>query len=422
MTKPRALKSIKGMHDLLPEESSKWQALEAACRQVCAQYGYQEMRSPILEPMALFKRAVGQETDIVGKEMYSFADRDGEMICLRPEGTASAIRAMIQAGLLNQQPMLRTWYLGPMFRHERPQLGRLRQFHQIGVESYGVALPAMDAEVIALSFRLLRELGLKGKVKLQLNSLGSSEARQAYRQQLVSYLQDHKAKLDEDSLRRLDSNPLRILDSKNPEVQQVVAGAPLLIDHLDSESADHFAELQNLLGVLGIDFELNPTLVRGLDYYNRTVFEWVTDELGAQGTVCAGGRYDNLVEQLGGKACPAIGFAAGLERLLLLASLPEKPAVDVYVIVADATYHGYALEQIDQLRAECPDLRVELNLQGSSFKSQFKKADKSGANYAIVIAEDEVKAGKLSLKALREDVPQELLNLKDMALKLKTSC
>ena len=401
------IQSIRGMNDLLPADSPLWQYLEATVSDVLGRYGYREIRFPILEQTELFKRSIGEVTDIVEKEMYTFDDRNGESLTLRPEGTASCVRACLQNGLLDNQQVQRLWYSGPMFRYERPQKGRLRQFHQIGVESFGVASADIDAEMILMTARLWRQLGIGDAVTLQLNSIGSLEARAAYRTALVAYLQQHIERLDDDSRRRLDSNPLRILDSKNPDTQAILAQAPALPDYLDDESRQHFEQLKQLLDGAGLSYSVNPRLVRGLDYYSKTVFEWVTDQLGAQGTVCAGGRYDGLVQQLGGKPAPAIGFAMGIERLcLLLQQLDQVPAS---VSAAPDIYFGGAGQQAipaaftlaERLRDTLPALTLQMHCGGGSFKSQFKKADKSGAAIALVMGDDEARRGLVNIKWLR---------------------
>ncbi|NAW14011.1 histidine--tRNA ligase [Halomonas sp. D1-1] len=402
------------MNDLLPEQSALWQYFEGKVRNLMARYGYAEIRTPIVEQTALFSRSIGEVTDIVEKEMYTFADRNGDSLTLRPEGTASCVRAAMEHGLLHNQTQ-RLWYQGPMFRHERPQKGRYRQFHQVGVESFGLEGPDIDAELILLSARLWRELGLMEHVTLELNSLGSSEARAAYRDTLVAYFEQHHELLDEDSRRRLTSNPLRILDSKNPEMAEMLAGAPQLLDHLDAESREHFASLRALLDAAGIDYVINPRLVRGLDYYSRTVFEWTTRALGSQGTVCAGGRYDGLVEQLGGKPTPAVGFAMGIERLVLLLETLElipdaaRGELDLYVLPMDDAAAGTALQLVEQLRGDMPTLRAQLHCGGGSFKSRIKKADRSGARLALLLGEDELAHGTATLKFLREERDQRSL-------------
>jgi histidyl-tRNA synthetase len=411
----KKLQAIRGMNDLLPDESGQWQYLENTLKSILQQYSYREIRFPIVESTELFKRSIGEVTDIVEKEMYTFDDRNGDSLTLRPEGTASCVRACEQHGLLYNQTQ-RLWYMGPMFRHERPQKGRYRQFHQLGVEVFGMTGPDIDAEVLLLSARMLRALGVVDQVTLQLNSLGSSEARAAYKTALVDYLSQYREQLDEDSQRRLTSNPLRILDSKNPDTQRILDGAPVLLEHLDEASAAHFEQLKAMLTEAGVPFEVNPRLVRGLDYYGKTAFEWVTDALGAQGTVCAGGRYDGLVEQLGGKPTPAIGFGIGLERLLLLlqatGQLPEglDRRTQVY-LVAVGEVQSSAMRSAERLRDALPGLQLLTHCGGGSFKSQMKKADKSGADIALILGEDEARNGQLSLKYLREDRPQETLSL-----------
>ncbi len=403
MSKP--FQAIRGMNDILPGESARWQRLEATVREVLAAYGYGEIRLPLVEKTELFTRSIGEVTDIVEKEMYTFADRNGDSLTLRPEGTAGCARACLEHGLLHHQTQ-RLWYAGPMFRYEKPQKGRYRQFHQIGVEAYGMAGPDIDAELIALTARLWRRLGIRD-VTLQLNSLGSSAARAAYRERLVAYFTARRAELDEDSQRRLTTNPLRILDSKNPVLRGVLADAPALLDHLDPEAQTHFDELRALLDAAGIVYEINPRLVRGLDYYSKTVFEWVTDALGAQGTICAGGRYDGLLEQLGGPATPGVGFAMGLERLVALLATADPSSAEsaanphVYLIrVGDAAQRdGLALAE--RLRDQLPELRLRMHCGGGGFKAQFRRADHSGAHYALILGDDEMASGRVALKPLR---------------------
>jgi histidyl-tRNA synthetase len=403
------IQAVRGMNDILPEETPAWRHLEETVRRLVDSYGYREIRMPIVESTDLFKRSIGEVTDIVEKEMYTFADRNGDMLTLRPEGTAGCVRAAIQNGLLHNQ-VQRLWYRGPMFRHERPQKGRYRQFHQIGVEVFGLHGPDIDAEHIMMTARLWRQLGLEEAVTLQLNSLGSSAARTAYRGILVEYLWHHVEGLDEDSRRRLDTNPLRILDSKNPAMREIIDGAPKLNEHLDEESRDHFAQLCGYLDAAGIRYQINPCLVRGLDYYSKTVFEWVTDRLGAQGTVCAGGRFDALVEQLGGKPTPAVGFAMGVERLVSLleaVALPlhhYQPHAYLVLVGEAAARQGLALAE--RLRDALPQLRLESHCGGGSFKSQFKRADKSGARLALILGEEEIEQGILGIKFLREEQEQ----------------
>lgn len=394
------------MNDILPAQTPIWQQLEAVAAELFSSYGYSEIRFPIVEQTELFKRSIGEVTDIVEKEMYSFPDRNNESLTLRPEGTACCVRAAEQHGLLRNQ-VQRLWYQGPMFRYERPQKGRQRQFHQMGIECFGLTGPAIDAEILLLTQRLWQRLGLADVVTLELNSLGSADDRLRYRQALMDYLQQHQQQLDEDSQRRLLANPLRILDSKNPAMQELLAAAPSLQDFLGQEARAHFDKLCQLLDAAGVAYRLNSRLVRGLDYYNHTVFEWTTDKLGAQGTVCAGGRYDGLVEQLGGAPTPAVGFAMGIERLVLLygahGTLPARLGehIDIYFVVAGDNLEALALVTAEALRDALPNLGLLVHSSGGSFKSQLKKADKSGASYALILGEDEASVGKLTLKALR---------------------
>ncbi len=407
------IQAIRGMNDILPADVPYWHTVEMALFQLTEQYGYHEIRFPLVEKTQLFKRTIGEVTDIVEKEMYVFEDRNGDSLALRPEGTAGCIRAGIEHGLLHNQTQ-KLWYFGPMYRHERPQKGRYRQFYQFGLEAIGFAGPDVDAEMIAFSARLWRQLGIADKVTLQINSLGTAASRAQYREQLVAYLQEHADQLDADSQRRLDTNPLRILDSKNPDMQAMLSAAPQLMDHLDEESQQHFAQLCQLLDAMDINYEVNPRLVRGLDYYGKTVFEWVTTELGAQGTVCAGGRYDGLVEQLGGKATPAVGFSIGLERVILLlqehnASV-ENIVPDAYVMVVNAEHHTQVMALVEQWRDEDEVLRFHYHCGGGSLKSQFKRADKSGAHVALVFGEEEMANRQVTVKWLREDKPQEIVD------------
>lgn len=412
------------MNDLLPADSPLWQYVEGVVTDILARYGYQEIRFPIVESTELFKRSIGEVTDIVEKEMYTFDDRNGDSLTLRPEGTACCVRACEENGLLYNQTQ-RLWYMGPMFRHERPQKGRYRQFHQIGVETFGMQGPDIDAEVLLLSARILRELGVISHVQLQINSLGSTEARANYKNALVAYLNTVQAQLDEDSKRRLETNPLRILDSKDANTQALLNNAPVLLDHLDAESRQHFDGLKQLLDAAAIQYQVNPRLVRGLDYYGKTAFEWVTDKLGAQSTVCAGGRYDGLVEQLGGKATPAVGFGIGLERLVLLVqaieAIPEKldQQADVF-LVAVGDVQNIAMQLAERIRDELPFIRLMVNCGGGNFKSQFKKADKSGADIALILGEDEAKEGKLAVKFLRQEVEQQTLSFDEAIRWLET--
>ncbi|WP_394172596.1 histidine--tRNA ligase [Thalassotalea litorea] len=415
----KAIQAIRGMNDCLPGETEKWQRVEQVLRQVASNYGYSEIRMPVVESTALFKRGIGEVTDIVEKEMYTFEDRNGDSLTLRPEGTASCVRAGNQHGLLYNQEQ-RLWYMGPMFRHERPQKGRYRQFHQFGLESFGIASADIDAEVIILSARLWRELGIEEFVTLELNSLGSNEARADYRQALVAFLTEHEAQLDEDSRRRMHSNPLRVLDSKNPDVQALLVSAPKLSEYLDVESSEHFEQVCKRLDAAGISYRLNEKLVRGLDYYNRTVFEWVTDSLGAQGTVCAGGRYDGLVEQLGGKATPAVGFALGIERLVLLLSELDKfhdlrAPTDVYVVSMGEAAEMAALALSEQWRDAVPGIRIQTHCGGGKFQKQLKRADKSGAEIAIILGDSEVEQKNVTVKYLRQKKEQMSLPFEQVA-------
>ena len=401
------LQAIRGMNDILPDETPRWQQLEAVARRVLNAYGYREIRVPIMEQTTLFERSIGDVTDIVEKEMYTFADRHGDNISLRPEGTAGCVRAGIEHGLLYNQ-IQRLWYIGPMFRHERPQKGRYRQFHQIGAEVFGLEGPDVDVELILMTARLWRELGIDG-LRLELNTLGAPESRAQYRKHLVDYFTTHRAELDEDSVRRLERNPLRILDSKNPAMAALIEQAPLFDEHLDPASRTHFDALCGLLDSADITFEVNPRLVRGLDYYNRTVFEWISDSLGAQGTVCGGGRYDGLVEHFGARATPAVGFAMGLERLVSMLESDAQSvssAIDIYVIPLAATDTADALSVAEQLRQHFPQLGVQLHCGGGSIKNRFKLADRSGAEFAIVLGDNEREQNAVTLKPLRGDQQQ----------------
>ncbi|RZJ07692.1 MAG: histidine--tRNA ligase [Rubrivivax sp.] len=417
------LQAVKGMNDILPPESARWESLEATMRGVLARYGYSNVRVPIVEPTALFVRGIGEVTDIVEKEMYAFEDRadkhgQAEHLALRPEGTAGVVRAMIEHSYLRDSPR-RLYYVGPMFRREKPQKGRYRQFHQMGIEALGFAGPDVDAEVILLARTLWRELGLKEgeDVSLEINCLGQSDERAAHRAALISYLEQHVDVLDEEARRRMHSNPLRVLDTKNPGMQAMAEGAPKLLDFLGAESLTHFNGVKALLDAVGLRYRINPRLVRGLDYYNLTVFEWVTDKLGAQGTVCAGGRYDGLVEQLGGKPTPAVGFGMGLERLLLLLETLnlQSPAVapHAYAVVPDPAELPRILPTLEALRAA--GVAVQMHAGGGSFKSQFKKADGSGARYALVFGADELARGEVAVKPLRDGAEQTTRPLADVA-------
>ena len=415
------IQAIRGMNDYLPEETALWQRIEGTLKQVLGSYGYSEIRLPIVEQTPLFKRAIGEVTDVVEKEMYTFEDRNGDSLTLRPEGTAGCVRAGIEHGLLYNQEQ-RLWYIGPMFRYERPQKGRYRQFHQLGAEVFGLQGPDVDAELILLTARWWKALGIAEHVKLELNSIGSLEARANYRDALVAFLEQHVEVLDEDCKRRMYSNPLRVLDSKNPEVQALLNDAPRLSEYLDEESRAHFAGLCELLAQAGIPYTVNERLVRGLDYYNRTVFEWVTTSLGAQGTVCAGGRYDGLVEQLGGRATPAVGFAMGLERLVLLVQAvnPEfkaPSAIDVYVISSGAGTQSAAMQLAEQVRDAAPQLKLMTNYGGGNFKKQITRADKWGARIALILGESEVAAQQVVVKDLRSG-EQETLAQSEVAARL----
>jgi histidyl-tRNA synthetase len=402
------ISGIRGMNDLLPEDSPLWQHVEHVLREIVRRYGYRELRVPVVERTELFKRSIGEVTDIVEKEMYTFSDRNDESLTLRPEATAGIVRAAIGNGLLHNQKQ-KLWSAGPMFRYEKPHKGRFRQFHQFDVEVFGYTGPDIDAELIMMSARIWRELGL-GDLELQLNSLGTSESRNAYRDQLVEYFSSHRQSLGEEDLSRLERNPMRLLDSKLPEMQPLVASAPRITEYLDRESAEHFAALQEMLTAAGIDFTVNSRLVRGLDYYSRTVFEWVTDKLGSQGAVCSGGRYDGLVEHLGGRATPAIGWAIGLERLVELcrtvAKIEVGAAPDVYLVAVGDDAAAQALLLAEQLRDESQGLSIEVNCGGGSYKAQFRRADKSGARVALILGEQELESQQVGIKALRQDTEQ----------------
>ena len=411
------IQAIRGMNDCSPTESPLWQWIEGQVRQILSSYGYSEVRMPIVESTPLFARAIGEVTDVVSKEMYTFWDND-EQLTLRPEGTAGCVRAAIEHGWIynNEQ---RLWYMGPMFRHERPQKGRYRQFHQAGVEVFGIATPEIDAELIILTARLWKALGIDQHVSLQLNSIGSLEARANYRSALVAFLENHQDLMSEEEKERLVKNPLRILDTKNQALQDVLDGAPKLLDYLDDESREHFAQLCGLLDAVGIQYEINPKLVRGLDYYNKTVFEWVTSALGAQGTVCGGGRYDGLVEQLGGHATSGVGFAMGLERLVLLVqevnkSIPVKSAVDIYVVYQGEGTTLAAFQLAEKLRSELPHLSTMLHCSGGNFKKQFRRADKSGATLALVLGESEVQNNQVVVKHLLGEAEQQTIDVANL--------
>ncbi|MBN3208506.1 histidine--tRNA ligase [Pectobacterium brasiliense] len=417
------IQAIRGMNDYLPAETALWQRIENSLKQVLSGYGYNEIRLPIVEQTPLFKRAIGEVTDVVEKEMYTFDDRNGDSLTLRPEGTAGCVRAGIEHGILYNQEQ-RLWYVGPMFRYERPQKGRYRQFHQLGCEVFGLQGPDIDAELILMTARWWRVLGIADHVKLELNSIGSLDARARYREALVAFLEQHKDQLDEDCLRRMYTNPLRVLDTKNPQIQVLLNDAPVLTDYLDDESRAHFEALGELLTQSGIPYTVNPRLVRGLDYYNRTVFEWVTTSLGSQGTVCAGGRYDGMVEQLGGHATPAVGFAMGLERLVLLVQsvnpdFKAQPSVDVYLISSGAGTQVAAMQLAEKLRDALPQLKLMTNYGGGNFKKQFARADKWGARVALVLGENEVAAGQVVVKNLSNG-EQDTLAQADVASRLAT--
>ena len=413
-------KTVRGMNDILPDVAARWQHLESEVEDLIEAYGYRQVRLPLLEHTEVFRRSIGEVTDIVEKEMYTFDD-DGDSLTLRPEATASMVRAGITHGLFHNQKQ-KLWTVGPMFRRERPQAGRYRQFHQFDVEAMGYEGPDIDAELIIMCARLWQRLGID-KIRLEINSLGIAESRASYRDALVEYFNGVKSRLDEDSIRRLDKNPLRILDSKNPDMQDVVAGAPVMLDHLDEASAEHFEGLKALLDAAGVKYEVNPRLVRGLDYYSRTVFEWVTDALGSQNAVCAGGRYDGLVEKLGGRATPAIGWAMGVERFVSLyeACGGTFPAIapDVYLVAVGEGTRERAFALAEELRDEVAGIRVETNLGGGSFKAQMKRADKSGARYALVLGEQELADERIGCKPLRSDEEQESIALAELAAVLQ---
>jgi histidyl-tRNA synthetase len=414
----KQIQAIRGMNDILPDQTSIWRYVREQLSQVVAGYGYQEISFPIVESTDLFKRSVGEVTDIVEKEMYTFEDRNGDSLTLRPEGTAGCVRAGIEHGLLYNQ-VQRLWYSGPFFRHERPQKGRYRQFHQFGAEAFGLAGPDVDAEMILMTARMWKSLGLLDYVTLQINSLGNAETRKVYHKELVEYFSEHHDKLDEESRRRLNTNPLRILDSKNPEMQDLILGAPKLLEFLDEESEEHFDKLCGILDEAGLKCEINPRLVRGLDYYSRTVFEWITDKLGAQDAICAGGRFDALVEQLGGKPTPGIGFAIGLERIVVLLMelqlLPDLVTCpDIYMVIAGENTEKAGLLLAEKLRTKLPKLRLMVNCGGGSFKSQFKRADKSGAELALILGEEELQSQMVTFKYLREDRPQETIEIDEI--------
>lgn len=412
------IQAIRGMHDILPPSSKQWQHVESILTRIASSYGYEEIRFPIVEKTELFQRSIGEVTDIVEKEMYTFVDRNGDSLTLRPEGTASCVRAAVEHGLLYNQ-LRRLWYLGPMFRHERPQKGRCRQFHHFGIETFGMQGPEIDAELIFMASRFWKTLQVDSQLTLQLNSIGSSEARIGYRKHLVTYFNAHAAELDEDSQRRLHTNPLRILDSKNLAMQALIEAAPSLLDHLDEESKNDFTALKKLLDKANIHYTINPRLVRGLDYYNKTVFEWVTKDAVAQNTVCAGGRYDSLVGQLGGQPTPAVGFAVGLERLLMLCDIQEKAIVQAYFISGSEELRQEAMVYTEKLRTELPQLKLMIDCGTGGFKNQFKRADKSGARVALILGDDELKSGTITVKYLREEHPQQTIANSELAALLQ---
>ncbi len=417
----KTLQAIRGMNDTLPTQTPLWRYFEQKVADVLDSYGYQQIRMPVVEFTELFRRSIGEVTDIVEKEMYTFADRNGDSLTLRPEGTASCVRAVMEHGLINNGLVQKLWYIGPMFRHERPQKGRYRQFHQVGVEVFNLPGPDIDAELILLTWRLWHALGIADSVTLELNSLGTSASRAAYRAALVDYLQQHFGRLDEDSQRRVATNPLRVLDSKDEQTQAILANAPRLEDYLDEESTSHFAGLRARLDAAGVPYVLNNRLVRGLDYYSKTVFEWTTDKLGAQGTVCGGGRYDGLVEVMGGKPTTGVGFAMGIERLILmLETLDKVPAelqqqVDIYFCAFGEAAELAAVQWAERIRDALPGVRLQLNAGGGSFKSQFKKADRSTAAWALILGDNELENNCIGLKPLRTDEEQQTVALDELS-------
>ena len=417
------IQPIRGMNDVLPAQIGAWQRLESCIRELVASYGYEEMRVPIVEHTALFKRAIGEYTDVVEKEMYTFSDQGGDSLTLRPEATAGIMRALISNGMLRGQRH-KLWCIGQMFRHERPQKGRYRQFNQLDLEAVGFPGPDVDAELIALTARLWRRLGIE-RVRLEINSLGTPESRRAYREKLIAYFRAHESALDSDSRRRLEGNPLRILDSKNPQMSATIAGAPLLTDHLDPESREHFAALCAALDSIGVPYRVNPRLVRGLDYYSRTVFEWITDALGAQDAVCSGGRYDGLIAQLGGEPTPGVGFAMGMERVVDLlvqaGQATAAPAADVYVVVNGARASAAGIGLVERLRDQLPARRFDLNLGGGNFKAQFRRADRSGAALAVILGDDELARGVAAVKPLRNEAGQSECPLPELAAAIEAA-
>lgn len=422
MTKPKPIQAVRGMADILPADAVLWQQLEDTARRVLISYGYQEIRLPLIEQTELFSRSIGEVTDIVEKEMYTFADRNRSSLTLRPEGTAGCVRAAIEHNLLRGASQ-RLWYMGPMFRHERPQKGRHRQFHQLGIEAFGMAGPVIDAEQIFMGTRLWNALGVQQQITLEINSLGSVESRTAYRERLVDYFSAHTDDLDADSRRRLTTNPLRILDSKAAPMQPVIREAPSILDHLDDESAAHFREFEDILKTAGIAYRVNPCLVRGLDYYTKTVFEWVTDCLGSQGTVCAGGRYDGLVAQIGGPATPAIGFAIGLDRLIALMKAATFSSPDTsphaYLVAVSKVAMRPAATLAETLRERLPHLRLLVDAEEGSFKGKLRRADRSGAHLALILGESEAQTNQVAVKDLRNPAPQRLLSQSELARHLE---
>lgn len=420
----KTLQAIRGMNDTLPTQTPVWRYFEQTVADVLNSYGYQQIRMPVVEMTELFRRSIGEVTDIVEKEMYTFEDRNGDSLTLRPEGTAGCVRAVMEHGLINNGMVQKLWYAGPMFRHERPQKGRYRQFHQVGVEVFNLPGPDIDAELILLTWRLWHALGIADSVTLELNSLGTSESRAAYRAALVEYLESHFDQLDDDSQRRVATNPLRVLDSKDEQTQAILVAAPKLEDYLDEESVSHFAGLRARLDAAGVPYVLNNRLVRGLDYYSKTVFEWTTDKLGAQGTVCGGGRYDGLIEQMGGRPTTGVGFAMGVERLILmLETLDKIPAelqqqVDVYFCAFGEAAELAAVQWAERIRDAVPGIRLQVNAGGGGFKSQFKKADRSTAAWALILGDNELENNSIGLKPLRTDDEQENLALDDLLERL----
>ena len=420
----KSIKKIRGMHDILPDENPLWNWLESQVTEVVTSYDYQQIRTPIIEKTELFKRSIGEVTDIVEKEMYTFIDRNGDSLTLRPEGTAGCVRAGIEHGLFYNQ-LIRLWYVGPMFRHERPQKGRYRQFYQIGAEAFGMHGPDIDAEIILLTARIWNKLGLKG-IRLEINSLGNAESRKEYWKKLLNFLRENHHALDSDSQCRMESNPLRVLDSKNEETQKVLANAPLLIDGLDEQSRQHFEGLCEILSKIGIDFKINPRLVRGLDYYSHTVFEWITEDLGTQGTVCAGGRYDDLVEQLGGRSTPACGFAMGIERLQSLLDEqglgPDKPTPIIYILSQDTAARQEALHLGEVLRGARRDLKVSVYCGESGLKAQMKRADRKGASVILIIGENELRTEQVTIREMYGSAEQITVAQTDLLTEVDKIC